>query len=302
MQNNHSWEKQGNWYKGNLHTHTDNSDGALSIEELIEIYKQHDYDFLGITDHNKLTNLDKFKKGGMLLIPGEEITSPGKTEAGQNYHIVVLNPQKEIDLKKCVSTQAIINEGKMVGGEVIIPHPYWSGCTNEELFSLTGYLGIEIYNSLSDCFVGKGYALTHWDALLNKGRKILGIASDDCHHKLEGKILRDTANAFIMVKVDNLDVESIMEAVKAGDFYSSNGPEIKNISIQNDSVIIQTSPVKGINIIADTCKGRCLIAEDNDFLTEVIYKLKGNEEYIRIECYDENHRWAWSQPFFNDIV
>lgn len=39
------------WYKGNLHTHTTNSDGAYTPEETIALYKSKNYDFLALTDH-----------------------------------------------------------------------------------------------------------------------------------------------------------------------------------------------------------------------------------------------------------
>lgn len=32
------WISQENWYKGNLHTHTNNSDGTLSIKKMIKMY------------------------------------------------------------------------------------------------------------------------------------------------------------------------------------------------------------------------------------------------------------------------
>ena len=33
------------WFKGNIHTHTTNSDGDSSPEHVSEWYKNHDYDF-----------------------------------------------------------------------------------------------------------------------------------------------------------------------------------------------------------------------------------------------------------------
>mgnify|MGYP000789433803 FL=1 len=39
------------WYKGNLHTHSTNSDGRLSPEEVIKLYREEGYDFLALTDH-----------------------------------------------------------------------------------------------------------------------------------------------------------------------------------------------------------------------------------------------------------
>ena len=49
------WRSEGNWYKGNLHTHTINSDGDLPLNEMVTKYKEKRYDFLAITDHDKLT-------------------------------------------------------------------------------------------------------------------------------------------------------------------------------------------------------------------------------------------------------
>jgi len=43
---------------------------------------------------------------------------------------------------------------------VILAHPYWSGLTMEELFSLEGPLGIEVYNSTCLRGIGKGLSST----------------------------------------------------------------------------------------------------------------------------------------------
>ncbi|MDB6123957.1 MAG: hypothetical protein JWQ71_2950 [Pedosphaera sp.] len=40
------------WWKGNLHTHSLWSDGDDYPEMIIDWYKQHGYDFLGLSDHN----------------------------------------------------------------------------------------------------------------------------------------------------------------------------------------------------------------------------------------------------------
>ena len=50
--------KEQLWYKGNLHTHTTESDGDAHPEDIVEWYKQHEYDFLVLSDHNHRTILD----------------------------------------------------------------------------------------------------------------------------------------------------------------------------------------------------------------------------------------------------
>ena len=42
------------WLRGNLHAHTTLSDGQLPPEAVIAAYEQAGYDFLAISDHDKL--------------------------------------------------------------------------------------------------------------------------------------------------------------------------------------------------------------------------------------------------------
>jgi len=59
------------WYRGNLHTHTTESDGDSSPADVVRWYREHGYDFLVISDHNRVTTVHDDK---LLLIPGEEVT------------------------------------------------------------------------------------------------------------------------------------------------------------------------------------------------------------------------------------
>ena len=45
------------WFKGNLHTHTLNSDGDSTPHEVTTWYREHGYNFLVLTDHNHLTDI-----------------------------------------------------------------------------------------------------------------------------------------------------------------------------------------------------------------------------------------------------
>lgn len=54
--------KGQNWYKGNLHTHSLWSDGDDYPEMIADWYKSHGYNFLGISDHNKLQEGNAWKK------------------------------------------------------------------------------------------------------------------------------------------------------------------------------------------------------------------------------------------------
>jgi hypothetical protein len=57
---NNTGEEQ--WYKGNLHTHTFWSDGDAPPEIAVAWYKDRDYDFLALSDHNILSVGEKWIK------------------------------------------------------------------------------------------------------------------------------------------------------------------------------------------------------------------------------------------------
>ena len=46
------------WFKGNIHTHTNESDGDEDPYKVVSWYRRHGYDFLVLSDHNHLTLLD----------------------------------------------------------------------------------------------------------------------------------------------------------------------------------------------------------------------------------------------------
>jgi hypothetical protein len=50
----------GNWYKGNLHTHSLWSDGNDFPELICEWYRENGYQFLGLSDHNILSRGEKW--------------------------------------------------------------------------------------------------------------------------------------------------------------------------------------------------------------------------------------------------
>src|SRR3954468_2964280 len=83
----------GRWYKGNTHTHTVNSDGDSTPDEVVRWYREHGYNFLVLTDHNYLTSVDGLNAlhgaaDKFLVVRGEEVTSTVQSKA---VHVNGLN-------------------------------------------------------------------------------------------------------------------------------------------------------------------------------------------------------------------
>src|SRR5689334_5376436 len=79
----------GRWYKGNTHTHTLNSDGDSTPDDVVRWYREHGYQFLVLTDHNFLTTVDGLNAvhgadEKFLVIKGEEVTD---ASGGKPIHV-----------------------------------------------------------------------------------------------------------------------------------------------------------------------------------------------------------------------
>ena len=87
--------------------------------------------------------------------------------------------------------------------------------------------------------------------------------------------------------------------MRKGHFYSSNGPEIKDISIDESGLItVECSPVKNISFVSTPSLGENHHAM-SDPLTRAEYRGRPGETYVRIEVTDYEGRKAWSNPIYN---
>ena len=82
----------GRFWRGNLHTHSNLSDGALSPRETAAVYREAGYDFVAITDHFRpeygfpMTDTRDLRTDGFTTLIGAELHAP-RTEAGQCDHL-----------------------------------------------------------------------------------------------------------------------------------------------------------------------------------------------------------------------
>lgn len=289
----------GNWYKGNLHTHTTASDGTYTAEAHIRGYREKGYHFLAITDHAvAVTDFERPASGDFLVLSGMEVDARD-AESGRNYHFVVpeakaLAPRWS-PLSEEMSPQEVLDAIREGGGLAILAHPYWSGLTLTDMLAVEGYIGLEVFNTVCERMTGRGSSGVHWDDLLEAGRTPMGFATDDAH--CNRTYMSEVFQGWIMVKALCLEEESILESIRRGRFYSSSGPTIGNVEIEDGVVRVSSSPVVTINFICDHTLGKQICATYGDTLAEGEYALRGRETYVRVECIDWLGRTAWSNPF-----
>ncbi|MFQ6048512.1 MAG: hypothetical protein ACE5K7_04035, partial [Phycisphaerae bacterium] len=159
------------------------------------------------------------------------------------------------------------------------------------------YFGIEVFNRTCERGIGKGLSETHWDDILDRVGPTVGIATDDCH-----KVSEDASAGWIMVRAESLELESILGALADGCFYSTQGPEFRDIRVEKADtgpmIHVRCSPVKGVVFKGRTSSGSHVVGDNGQLITEASHTCKGPEKYIRIELVDLLGNKAWSNPFF----
>ena len=100
-----------------------------------------------------------------------------------------------------------------------------------------------------------------------------------------------------MVDAEAFTGDAVLDALSAGAFYSSCGPDVR-VRRNGNTIEAVTSPCRTIAFIADRQKGRRIVAAAGQSLERAEYVLKGVERYVRVECVDAEGRRAWSNPIY----
>ena len=297
-------DPQPRWFKGNLHTHTFWSDGNDFPEMVTEWYRDNDYNFLALSDHNTLSQgqrwmpittinqrsresafpryLERFgaswvetrgegdslevrlkpfdeyralveERNRFIMLQGEEITGSFDRRP---IHINATNLAERIDPQSADSVEETIrkvllevNAQAEAHGREILPHlnhpNFGYGVTAEDIAPVLEEQFFEVFNGHTG--VNNHGDETHasteriWD-IVNTIRiaelnapPIFGIATDDGHSYHGHSPVSVPGRGWVMVRATHLTPESLILAMKAGDFYASTGVTLNAITFGPDT-------------------------------------------------------------------
>lgn len=298
------------WYKGNLHCHTTNSDGKASPSDVCRIYKENGYHFLCLTDHNFATECTEHHSPGFITIPGVEHTVKA---SGIQVHVNSLGsaspmtPDKLADLELTTVSSALqkmIDTTLSQNALPMINHPNWLWSFGaEEISKTSGAFAFEVLNGGTSCnSFGCGINSSTdqiWDRLLTRGMKIFGTATDDAHwYALDGTKRKDPPfTGWVCVEADRLEPQAILDALQKGHFYSSNLPQLKRIDVSAKNYAIQIERIWDETYVTDFVGMRGNVVATY-YGYEPVYKIKGDEKYIRAKITSSTGHFAWTQPYF----
>lgn len=296
------------WHKGNTHTHTTNSDGDSSPQDVATWYKNHGYQFLFLTDHNFLTNpatLSSLTDSSFQLIPGEEVTTRFEKK---EVHINGLNIKElvkpENDTTLVGTIQKNVDAIRAAEGAPHINHPNfrWS-LTKDDLLQVRRDRLIEIFNGHPTVHNqgGGGFPGMEqvWDHLLTSGKRIYGIAVDDAHHfKGEfGPTRSNPGKGWVVVKAAKLEGAEIVNNLEKGYFYASSGVSLDDVIVQEKTLEVRITQ-RGSFKYTTTFIGANGAVLKTSIENPAIYTLQGNEKYVRAKVIDSGGSAAWIQPVF----
>jgi hypothetical protein len=286
----------GRFWKGNIHTHTNATDGALGVAEVCATYREAGYDFLAITDHFlpkygfPIVDTRPYRAPGFTTIIGAELHAPA-TALGEMWHILAVG--LPLDFARTLPEETgpeLAARALASGAFVAIPHPGWYALTAEDARTLPGAHAVEVYNHTSQVRTERGDGVYLADQLLAEGRMINLIAVDDAHFKSP-----DAFGGWVMVKATANEPEALLAAMKAGHFYATQGPLIHDVRWEADAVEVTCSAAASIMVLgrgsrADQSVGLC---QTRARLS--LKALKGGG-FARVVVADVAGRRAWANP------
>ena len=296
----------GRFYRGNLHGHTTASDGLLDAKEVCERYRAEGYDFVALTDHfvelfgYPITNARHLDRDDFCTLMGAELHS-GSLENGELWHILAVGlpadftPSKSPHMRPVPGQETgpeIAARARDASAFVAIAHPEWSAMSLADAQSVQAAHAIEIYNHSCEADSGRGSGSHVLDQLLSAGRRITLCATDDSHFKSV-----DAFGGWVMVKARENTPAALLEAMKAGQYYASSGPEFYDVIWEDRWVTATFSPVEAA-VVQGSGSAATSVLESGQTKARIRLDRFDASPWMRLTVRDGAGGKAWTQPHF----
>ena len=313
------------FFKGNIHTHTSETDGDAPPDQVVNWYKKNGYDFLSVTDHDKLTPTPPgITNEKFITLNGVELTGLAVNRAPVHVNAIcgksalkgVRNKEPVLDVLK-----ANIALSRDDGAITMVNHPNFGwAIKRDDLLKAADFDLLEIasghflVNDRGDekDLVARPSSEMLWDMYLTNTGPVFGAAVDDSHNYHEFRAnLVNPGRAWLNVWAPSLTNDSICEAIRKGHFYSTKissknkfrrparDIEIKSLVVSSNRIEVRMARwAAGDKVAFIGADGKVLkVSKSNPSR----YTLKGGEKYVRAyvkKVGSGTTLEAWTQPYF----
>jgi hypothetical protein len=241
-----------------------------------------------------------FRTDTFTTILGAEIHS-GKMQNGELWHILAVGLPADFAPSYSPGFQPVPGQetgpelaarAVAAGAFVAVAHPQWSGLTVDDAQSISSAHAVETYNH--GCAMGcdrpDGFAVL--DQLLAEGKRLNLIATDDAHFNEP-----DHFGGWVMVKSEANHPDGLLAALKRGDFYSSQGPELRNVTITNTEVHVEMSACVSMIVSGSGTAAKAVHGHSMTTAVLPLARFK-NSPFMRVTVIDAAGKRAWSNPHY----
>lgn len=298
----------GRFYRGNLHTHSTLSDGTLEPGEVCARYAAEGYDFICISDHHvglydyPVSDTRPYRSAEFTTIIGAEMHT-AQLGNGVIWHILAVGlpldftppPAPNFDGAQAPEPAGdLARRCAEAGAFVAIAHPQWFNMTLDDARQIDAAHAVEIYNHgcAVECDRGDGTAIL--DQLLADGRRLSACATDDAHFRGP-----DHFGGWVMVKAPANEPDALLAALKAGGYYSSQGPRLHDVWIAEKRIHVRCSPAERIIAVGAASAAKQIYGNGlcEGSLPLAAFRPGG---WLRVVVVDALGRRAWSNPLWLD--
>ena len=218
------------WYGGDLHMHTNHSDGRWSVAELWQAIQQRSLDFFVLTDHNSLTGqaeVAALDTGRVLPIPGMEVTM-------RKGHMLAIGMETLIDWwvgRDGRTIADVLRDVHAAGGVAIVAHPgadgspICHGCRWELANVDPRHVNaVEVWNSPWQLDEDNENSMIFYDAWLARGYRVPLSGGSDEHG---GRPIFAPGVPTTYVYARELSRQAILDGIRAGHMVVSSGPVLR---------------------------------------------------------------------------
>jgi hypothetical protein len=302
----------GRFWRGNLHTHSTLSDGALNPAEVCRRYREAGYDFMCLSDHfvgaygYPVADTKAFRTNSFTTLLGAE-AHVGAMRNGEIWHLLAVGlppdfePPHAPDFRpraEAESAAALAARCREAGAFVAIAHPQWSGLTLEDAREIEAAHAVEIYNHGCHVESDRADGTAMLDLLLSEGRRLTACATDDAHF-----LGPDHFGGWVMVKAEANEPEALLAALRDGAFYSSQGPELHAVDWDGRRLRVAASEAARFIVVGQGSASAVVHAADFETRGAVCEAVIGRDRldaspWLRVVAVDHAGRRAWSNPIW----
>ena len=326
--------ERGQFYKVNMHCHTNISDGTRTPEQVKADYMAAGYSAVCFTDHEVLVGHAELTDENFVALNGYEVAIKQNEHEHTGpfmkvYHFNLIAPtpdtvemvnfyatnpscpgncRKYIDeFARYSSTidhteynsewvNAYLKGIADAGFLITYNHPVWSLQDARDYAPLRHLHAVEVINGGCARTLRDNTAIPY-ETILREGVRAVPVGGDDNHNPAM------TALAWTMIKADGLSYEALIDSYKKGYCYASEGPEIHSLTLEDGKIKIRTSPAARITLLTEgRCvrlaggRGQTVTEAEFDYQPEVFGK------YFRIEVRDAEGYCAFSNAYYTDDI